>query len=216
MDKKEVLNTIKQVRENSKKRKFTQSVDMIISLAHLDIKKGQGKVSLFLTLPHKLNRDFSICAFVGQELYEKAKENCDFVISVSDFENYKGDKKKIKDLAAKYDYFLAQANIMPQVATVFGSVLGPRKKMPNPKAGLVVPPSSPVTDVVTRLKKTIRAEVREQPQIQCVVGDDSLSDEAIAENVMYVYNHVVESLPQTVNNVKAVQLKLTMGKIFKI
>jgi len=48
--------------------------------------------------------------------------------------------------------------------------------------------------------------------LQCMVGKESMSDEEIVDNVMAAYNSTVKQLPNELQNVKKVQLKLTMGK----
>ena len=83
----------------------------------------------------------------------KLKKSLDAAFETHDFDQFKDNASKIKKLAGEYDFFVAQANIMPQVATVFGKVLGPRGKMPNPKAGCVVPPKSQLGPLKERLGK---------------------------------------------------------------
>jgi large subunit ribosomal protein L1 len=67
---------------------------------------------------------------------EIKKKNVD-TITKSEFKNY-SDKKELKKLVSKYDFFIAQASLMPIVATTFGRVLGPAGKMPSPQLGILV------------------------------------------------------------------------------
>ena len=41
MDKQEIINALKDVKENGKDRKFNQTVDLIVNLTHLNLKKGK-------------------------------------------------------------------------------------------------------------------------------------------------------------------------------
>ena len=95
----------------------------------------------FITLPHTKGKKAKVCALIGPELEQQAKQVCDSVVLSDSFDRFK-DKKDIKKLADSFDFFIAQANIMPKIATAFGRVFGPRGKMPNPKAGCVVPPNA--------------------------------------------------------------------------
>jgi ribosomal protein L1 len=52
-------------------------------------------------------------------------------------ENIK-DPSKLDNLVKEYDFFIANAKLMPTVATTFGRVLGPASKMPSPQLGVVM------------------------------------------------------------------------------
>src|SRR3989344_2961609 len=140
MDKEQILQSLKEARDNSSKRNFRQGVDFIANLKGIDLKKPEQKVDFYVHFNNLGSKKAKVCALVGGELLDQAKSACDNTIIVDDFGKY--DKKAIKKLAAEYDFFVAQANIMPKVAQAFGRVLGPRAKMPNPKAGCVVPPNA--------------------------------------------------------------------------
>src|SRR3989338_5004403 len=141
MEKEELQSALQKARDISDKRNFKQSFDLVINLKGLDMKKQEHNVDAFITLPHARGKKTKVCALVGAELFEQAKSVCDFAILSDTFEKYK-EKKEIKKLANSYDFFIAQANIMPKVATTFGRIFGPRGKMPNPKSGGVVPPNA--------------------------------------------------------------------------
>ncbi|MFC1801784.1 50S ribosomal protein L1, partial [Nanoarchaeota archaeon] len=123
MDKEKIRKVLEELKKE-RKRKFTQSFDLIINLKDFDIKSNP--INFFATLHYPRGKKVSTCALVGHELAEKAKEACDLTITEKEFDKYKDDKKAVQDLAKKYDYFIAQANLMAKVATVFGKVLGPK------------------------------------------------------------------------------------------
>ena len=147
MDKESVKKALEELKKS--KRKFNQTVDLIIVLKNLNLKKPEDQVDFFHQLHFSIGKKIKLCALVGSELSGQAKELFDTVISIDDFPKYAKDKKGLKKLAKGHDYFVAQATIMPQVATTFGSVLGPVGKMPNPKAGCVVPPSASIQTLYT-------------------------------------------------------------------
>ncbi len=216
MNQKTALAAIKKARENSKKRNFSQTFELIINLKGVDLKKTESQLDFFVPLHFPLGKEIRVCALVGPELAEEAKKSCHTVITQDEFEKYAADKKAIKKLAAKHDFFIAQANIMTKVASVFGRVLGPKGKMPNPKAGCVVPPKTNLQPLIEKLKKTVHVKARTSPVIQVPVGKESMPDEEIADNLLGVYNQVIHHLPNEEQNIKDVYVKLTMGKPVKV
>jgi large subunit ribosomal protein L1 len=132
-----------------------------------------------------------------------------------DFPKYK-EKKDLKKLIKEYDAFIASAQLMPAVATTFGKVLGPAGKMPSPQLGVVMQETdSAITELVTKISKSIRVKAKE-PSIKIVVAKDDMSDDKIIENVKASYFGIVEALPTKRENVKNVMIKLTMSKPIKV
>ena len=210
MNKDSVLKAIAEVKKAGPKRKFTQSYDLIINLKNINIKANP--LNFFVTLPHPKGRKVKVAAFVGPELEEEAKKNCDLTITESEFDGYKKDKAKSKKLAQEYDYFVAQATLMPKVAAAFGRTLGTRGKMPNPKTGCVVPPNANLAPLMVKLGKTIKFSAKNATNLQSIVGKEDMADDQVADNIITAYNYAVKNLPNEFQNVKKVQLKLTMGK----
>jgi len=214
MDKSQVLETIKLVREFSKQRKFSQTFDLIITLKALNLKKPEENIDLFINLPNICGKQPKICAMVGKELSEQAGV-FDMVVQQEEFPKY-AEKKLAKKLASEYDFFIAQANLMAQVATSFGKILGPRDKMPNPKAGAVVPPGADLEQLKQRLSKLIRLKTKKELIVKSSIAKESMKDEEIAENFLTAYNALTHSLPQEEGNIKQVFLKLTMSPAIMI
>jgi large subunit ribosomal protein L1 len=216
MDKKTVLEAIRKLRETQKKRNFSQSLDLIVNLRDLDLKKPEEQVDIFAVLHHPTGKKKKICALVGPELMDEAKANCDKAIMVDDFDTYAKDKKLTKNLARQYDFFIAQANIMPKVAAAFGKILGSRGRMPNPKAGCVVPPRTALKPLHDKLQNTVRISAKISPMIQVFAGKESLKDEELAENIIDMLTQLEAKLPKGKNNIRNAFVKFTMSKAEKI
>lgn len=212
MKKEDVKKAIEQLNADSSKRKFSQTYDLIFAFKNLDLKKIENQLDFYITLHFPRGKEVRTCALVGPELAETAKANCTTTINVDDFEKYAKDKKLVKTLADNHEYFIAQATIMPKVATSFGKVLGPRAKMPNPKAGCVVPPNANLSVVYEKLQHTVKVSGKKAPIMQVMVGTEASSEEDLLENIRYIYNNIVHHLPQGENNVKSAYVKYTMGK----
>ncbi len=215
MEKEELQSALQKAKDISEKRNFKQSYDLIINLKGLDPKKPEHQVDAFITLPHSKGKKVKVCALVAAELEGQAKEIFDFTILSDNFDKYK-DKKETKKIANNFDFFIAQANIMPKVATVFGRVFGPRGKMPNPKSGGVVAPNANLKPLYEKLQRTVRATTKNAPLLQCSIGTEDMNNNDVVENALTVYNTVLPLLPNESHNVKNVYIKLTMGKPVKI
>lgn len=214
MDKNNVLKAITELKKNSKKREFKQTYDIIINLKELNLKKPEENVNDFLVLPFPRGKKVRTCALVGNELVTKAKAVCNQVIHKDDFEDY--DKKSIKKLARNTDFFIAQANLMTDIAKVFGKILGPTGKMPNPKSGCVVPPIVELAPLIEKLNKTVRLQTKNELIVKTLVGSEDMKDDEIAENILAIYNYLIHHLPQEKHNIKNILIKLTMEKPVKI
>ncbi|MBW2987400.1 50S ribosomal protein L1 [Candidatus Woesearchaeota archaeon] len=213
IDKASISKALKQAKEKTKSRKFAQTVELIVNL-NLNIKTN--KVDFFVDLHYEKGKKISVCALVGPELQDNAKANCDHFVPATDFPKYQKDKKLTKKLAKQYDMFIAQANIMPKIAAAFGRYFGPLNKMPNPKAGCVVPPNANLAPLVERLHKKVRVKAIRNPVIQVGVANEKMEDEKIIDNIQTVYKALLANLPAAENNVKGAFVKLTMGPAVKI
>jgi len=213
MDKKSLSEALKKLK-SEKKRKFSQSVDLIITLQDLNLKNPEDQLDFFLTLHHDTGKKIKVCALVGPETREEAKAACDETVLADNFAQY--DKKKTRRLAKTHNFFIAQANIMAKVATTFGRVLGPQGKMPNPKAGCIVPPKASLKPIVERLQKTVRITAKKSPVVQVKIGTEDQPEENIIDNALTAYNQVIQHLPKERNNIKGAYLKFTMTKPVKL
>jgi len=189
-----------------KSRKFDQTVDLIINLQKFDLKKSQ--INLFVSVPHKI-KEKKICGFL------EARDKTIDTILAEEFGKY-NDKKELKKLVNKYDFFIAQASLMPKVATVFGRALGPSEKMPSPQLGILMNMNSKLLE---ELKEKINHSVKikpKEPSIKVSIGKQSMKDEDITENIITVYNAVVRALPKDKENIRNIRIKFTMTKPQKI
>ncbi len=211
LTKEQVLEGIKKLKEGRAKRNFIQSVDMQVSLRDTDVKKPENKIKESIVLPHPLGKKISVAALVDKELIVEARKIFDDAILKDDFSTLK--KSDIKKLARKHKFFVAQANLMGDVAKVFGRIFGPKGKMPDPKAGCIIPPKNELLKpVYEKLQRTVKIRIKDQPTINVMVGTESLSDEELADNILAVYKVIVSKLPRGESQINKVHIKMTMSK----
>ncbi|PIO00146.1 hypothetical protein COT72_03220 [archaeon CG10_big_fil_rev_8_21_14_0_10_43_11] len=211
VEKQAALDAIAQLKEQAKSRKFTQKFDLIFSLREFNIKKGD-KIDDYLLLPHGTGRTSKFCALVGKELIVDAKKICDTAILVDDFEEWASNPRKIRKLVRSHHYFIAQANIMPQIAKTFGKYLGSVGRMPNPKLGQVIAPNADLKATVTRINKIAILKAKKQPNLHLLIANTEMADEDIWNNIRVVYDKVLADLPKGKQQLRHVFIKLTMSK----
>jgi len=212
LDQNAILAAVKEAKEKSKKRNFNQSVELVLSLKDIDMKSSEGKIQEIVELPHSPEKTNKICVIGSGELALKARRaNADLVIERTDLERLAGKKRELRKIANEYDFFIAEAPLMPMVGKALGPVLGPRGKMPVP-----VPPTADVASLIEKHRKTVVVRMRNQPILQCRVGTDSMKEEEIAENIQTVLRSIEGKLKKGIKNIKFAYIKTSMGTPVKI
>ncbi len=199
-----VKEKLKELRENSKKRNFTQTIDLIINLKDFDTNKSENKIDEIFQLPKGTGKPTRITIFHSENLNTKYK-----VLKQADIEAMEKNKKMLKKIISETDIFLAEPKLMPIVGKYLGKYLAPRGLMPKPLVG-------DVNNALKSFEGGVRLAVKKHPCIQTIVGTESMKDEDIAENVEAVLNHLMQRLPKGRNNIKNVYLKFTMSKPVKL
>ena len=74
MDKNKFTKAVEKVLEGKGLRNFKQSIDIIINLKEIDIKKTDQQFDFFVTLPHSKGKGAKVCGLVGPELQDEAKK----------------------------------------------------------------------------------------------------------------------------------------------
>ena len=208
----EIASAVGELRKNLTKRKFSQSIDLVVRLREVDLKKPENRINETIALPNPPEKGLKICVIASGDLATRAKDaGADMLISRQDIENLGKDKKAARKVAQDYDFFISEAPMMPLVGRALGSFLGPRGKMPTP-----VPPNAPIDQIVSNHRKMVRVRMREQPVLQCRVGTESMADDKLVENIQAVVSRIEQKLERGFKNIGEILLKGTMSKPVKI
>jgi large subunit ribosomal protein L1 len=202
-------DAIKKAKQESQKRNFTQSVDLVLNVGNVDLDNPENRFSEDIKLPYQASEDTTVCV-IGDTLI-KQTDAADKTLSSDELEEYFDDKSAAKDLAEEYDFFIAEAPLMPKIGKQLGPVLGPRNKMPKP-----MQPGSDPTERIETLRKTISLRLREQPSLKCKIGNEAMADKELAENANAIVNLVQNHMPRGQHNIKDVYVKLTMGPVVSV
>ena len=201
----EIIDAVKEAKEQAKPRNFTQSIDVIINLKDIDVRRPENRFNEELALPNGRGKPIKIGVIADGELAVSAKNaGIDLVISKDDLQEFGKDRKAAKKVANSVDSFIAQADMMPLVGRFLGPVLGPRNKMPKP-----VPASAKIEPLLERVGSTIKVGIKNQPSIQILVGTQDMSDEDLAENIEAVLAILDRHLEKGRNQIKSMYIKTT-------
>jgi large subunit ribosomal protein L1 len=205
MDRKKLVDAIHKALEDKEKKKFKQSVELIINMRSIDFAKSENRLNLDITLPKgKGGKELKSAVIADGAMADEAKKaGADLIITPAELPGYAA-KERITDLADNY-FLLSQPNLMGQVAKALGQYLGRRGKLPKPIIGNI-------RELIDRSKRSVRivSKGRYLPTAQALIGTEIMSPADLLENADAVYEAVKNRV--TDGNIKSVYVKLTMGK----
>jgi len=208
----DISRALGELRKNLTKKKFTQSIELVVRLREVDLKKPENRINEAIPLPNPPENALKVCVIASGDLATRAKSaGADMLVGRQEIENLAKDKKGARKLAQQYDFFIAEAPLMPLVGRALGSFLGPRGKMPTP-----VPPNAPIDQVILNHRKMVRVRMREQPVLSCRVGTEAMPDEKLVENIQAVVSRIEQKLERGFKNIGEILVKGTMSKPVKI
>lgn len=127
--------------------------------------------------------------------------------------------EKIQDGWFDFDVLIATADMMGQLSRL-GKVLGPKKLMPNPKAGTVVAPSPDALAKAVEEFKGGKVEFRNDRQgnVHVIIGKSSFEPERLMRNLAAVHNAIQRVKPSAAKGqyIKTFALSSTMGPGLKL
>jgi len=212
LDSKALLESVKEAKSKAEKRKFAQSIELIINLREIDMKKPESKIQESIELPNPIGKQNKVCVIASGDLALRARRaGADLVIERAELEALAGDKKKAKALVNEYEYFISEAPLMPTVGRILGAVLGPKGRMPTP-----VPPNVDIAAAIEKQRKIVQIRLRSQPIIQCRIGTEDMTDEQIAQNIETVIRRLEGKLKRGLRNIRSVIIKTAMGPPSKL
>ncbi len=207
------MQAVNQALEQGKElqRKFTQSVDVAITLKNVDMNLPKNRIDEDIILPNGRGKEAKVGVFAQGEGASLAKNSADIVIQPDEFEDLQKNKAQFKKTTNSMHYFLAEAPLMAQIGKTLGVVLGPRGKMPRP-----MPPGADPTPQVTQLRNTIKVRSKDKKSFHCIVGSEDMSAEQIAENIEAILKRVEGRLEHGRMNVASVFVKTSMGPSVRV
>lgn len=214
LNKNNVLAALGQLKD-SKARKFTQSVELIINFTGLNVQKADSQVDLKITLPHSAGKSIGKALLFAKtpELVSGVKDVFAKIILEEDISKIKKDQ--IAEILA-FDVLLAEGPVMLSVAKFLGQDLGPKGKMPRPLIDIEPAKVKSILGSMASATRVTNKRGKGIPMIQIVIGNEKMPEDHLADNVMAVYSEVVKALPRQTQNVKSVYVKKTMSPVIRV
>lgn len=188
--------------------KFDESVEVAANLG-VDPRHADQMVRGTVNLPHGTGKAIRVLVFAkGEKAIEAEESGADF-IGADDL------IQKVKGGWFDFDAVVATPDMMRDVGKL-GSVLGPRKLMPNPKAGTV---TQDIAKTVNELKAgKIEFRVDKFGIIHAAIGKVSFSVEQISENLKSLLDAIIRAKPAVTKGTYLGKLTVTttMGPGIKI
>ncbi|OPX61613.1 MAG: 50S ribosomal protein L1 [Methanomassiliicoccales archaeon PtaB.Bin134] len=211
MAEKATVTAVKKALEHSPKRNFTQTVDLSINLKDVDLSIPKNRIQEDIILPHGRGKPIKVCVIGSGEMLLKAKDVADKVVSVEELGTIADDKKQAKKMANEFQYFIAEAPLMPTIGKRLGIVLGPRGKMPKP-----IPPGADPKPMIDNLRKSVSIRTRDKMTFHTAVGTTDMTPEDIADNIELIVKRVGMKLEKGTMNIRSAFVKTTMGPSEKV
>ena len=128
-------SVIKKEGFKDKVRKFDESIDFIINLKDINLNDPKQRIDKEILLPNKImNSDRpNVCVIASDEILLEAKKLGLDTIDNDGLVKLNNEEKKVKKkFVKKYDFFIVEDKMMPNVARYLARFLGPLGKMPKP------------------------------------------------------------------------------------
>ncbi|HEV8594601.1 MAG TPA: 50S ribosomal protein L1 [Thermoplasmata archaeon] len=200
------IEAIKKALESAPERKFPESVEVAVNLKDVDLSVAKNRLDEEVVLPKGRGKPIKVCMFASGQLAFKAKEAADLVITPEQIEDLAGDKRKARKLAEEYDFFIAEAPLMPIIGKRLGQVLGPRGRMPRP-----IPPTADPAPMIRSMRNTVRVRTKNQRTFHAPIGIRTMPLEDLAENLDFLLNRVSSKLERGKFNIQSAFVKTSMG-----
>ncbi|XP_062016870.1 large ribosomal subunit protein uL1 [Rosa rugosa] len=198
------------VASKEKNRKFTETIELQIGLKNYDPQKDK-RFSGSVKLPHIPRPKMKVCMLGDAQHVEEAQKIGLEYMDVEALKKLNKNKKLVKKLAKKYHAFLASEAVIKQIPRLLGPGLNKAGKFPT-----LVSHQESLESKISETKATIKFQLKKVLCMGVAVGNVSMEEKQIFQNVQLSVNFLVSLLKKNWQNVKCLNLKTTMGKPYRI
>ena len=193
-----------------KKRKFVESIELQVVLKNYDTQKDK-RFAGSIKLPN-IPRERLSCCVLGDAFHiDQAKANGVDCMDVEALKALNKDKKKVKKLANKYNFFLASATIMKQIPRLLGPTMHKLGKFPT-----LIERTEDMQDKINGIKSTVKFQLKKVLTLGVACTNVEMTEQQIYANIQITVNFLISLLKKNWQNIKTLHVKSTMGKSNRI
>merc|ERR1712063_226311 len=163
-------------------------------------------VSGTIKLPTLPRPRMSLCVLGDQHDIDRAKHHGVDAMSTDDLKKLNKNKKLIKELAKKYDAFIASDALIKQIPRLLGPGLSKAGKFPTP-----VSHAEDLANKMNEVKSTIKFQLKKVLCMGVAIGNVGMTEDELIGNIMLAINYLVSLLKKGWQNVGSLTIKATMS-----
>jgi large subunit ribosomal protein L10Ae len=193
-----------------KKRNFLETVEIQITLKNYDPVRDKRFSGTF-RLPTVPRPKLKCCMLGNAAHCEQADRIGIDHMNVDDLKKLNKNKKLVKKLSKRYDFFLASDNMIKQIPRLLGPGLTKAGKFPTLLAG-----GEDMQEKIDELKATIKFQMKKVMCLNVAVGNIEMDKQSITVNVQLASNFLASLLKKQWQNIGQIYIKTTMGPSVQI
>jgi len=188
-----------------KKRNFTETVEIQITLKNYDPQRDKRFSGTF-RLPSIPRPNLKCCMLGNAAHCEQADRIGVPHMSVDDLKKLNKNKKLVKKLAKKYDFFMASDNMIKQIPRLLGPGLTKAGKFPT-----LLSSSDDMQEKIDEVKSTIKFQMKKVMCLNVAIGNVEMEKKQIIVNTQLAANFLASLLKKQWQNIGQMYIKSTMG-----
>lgn len=202
--------TINGVEKEGKKRNFMETVECQITLKNYDPVRDK-RFSGSFKLPTVPRPNLKCCILGNAAHCEQADRIGVEFMAVEDLKKLNKNKKLVKKLAKRYDFFIASDNLIKQIPRLLGPGLTKAGKFPT-----LLSSSEDMQGKIDELRATIKFQMKKVMCLNVAVGNVSMEQKEIFTNTQLAANFLASLLKKQWQNIGQIYVKSTMGPAIQI
>ena len=196
--------------KTGKKRNFVETIEAQISLKNYDPVRDKRFSGTF-KLPTVPRPNLKCCVLGNAAHCEQADRIGVEHMSVEDLKKLNKNKKLVKKLAKRYDFFMASDNMIKQIPRLLGPGLTKAGKFPTLIAG-----GDDMQSKIDEVKATIKFQMKKVMCLNVAVGNVSMDSKQVIVNTQLAANFLASLLKKQWQNIGCIYIKSTMGPAIQI